>query len=712
MTLSLPLSDVVAWVVWVMVNGLLAVSSYAVGRKLDPDASPICAIVDALIIGWATVVASATVLGLFNALAGLSLLGTVSLLAAAGLLWVRQGAATARERQQAEPETGAWICAVVWLILSAIGAARILTTGLLAFPTDFDTLMYHLPLIDQWLHAGSLYAPACAQWSFPGNNELLGLWSVAPFSGDFFIALNNIIPTALLVCATVGLGDALRLSKPVTHLASIAVVSNLVVLNELVDAKNDIAVAALFTASLLFGVRYARDKRAGTLILGATSLGLLAGVKFFALGYAAVAWTAIVVLVTAARGGQQGVRFGVAWACGIFVFSGYWYLRNAAITGSFFYPLELSQGGGTLTRIYPQVWQSSFIGCGRAESIGLGINAVWKMTGPVNITALVVLPLSLAWVGFQAIGRFRQGDKLEGLILASLIALTIGAFFVLIATPYSVEDTPGTLNQLRSAFTPVRYGLSFLTLTILMSTVALEELWRGRRTIRHLLLGLLVTGILAQFIGLVLDETSFFDFTSQQSPSSSLAAVSLPSVLLCVVVVASCLALAWSTCSSRPRVRLPVTTAMIVLAIIISAGGARMLSGAWHSRFAHHYDHQFYTKTFSRIEHSVPDGSSIFVLDYRPYPFFGSRRQFKVDNPAGPVTYQSALLRVESRGAVLAAIRKEIDPPWSHYRGTEQFFFDRPGDFRPFDLGVFLSVFEVVRSSNARPYAGIDDSRE
>ena len=44
--------------------------------------------------------------------------------------------------------------------------------GVLRFPTDWDSLMYHIPLIDHWLQDGSLYAPGCAVWYFPGNTKV------------------------------------------------------------------------------------------------------------------------------------------------------------------------------------------------------------------------------------------------------------------------------------------------------------------------------------------------------------------------------------------------------------------------------------------------------------------------------------------------------------------------------------------------------------
>jgi len=679
-----------------LATATLAAGSVAVVRRLDPAARGAGAVTGALVVAWATVVASATLLGLVRLLTPFALLVAVTLASLAGLSWGRRAAAGTRvEPTRPEEARPGVVFPALWLSLGAVGFARVLTTGVFVFPTDYDTLMYHLPLIGHWLQEGSLYVPRSAHWSFPGNGELLGLWAVGPFSGDFLIGLTNIVPTVLLAASATALGGTLGLSRASRNLAAVAIVANLVVLNELVDAKNDVSVAALLLASVLYGLRWSREGSTGSLVLGATSLGLLTGVKFFALGYAAVAWATLAGLVVLTRGPRAGVRFATAWAAGAVVFGGYWYLRNAVVTGSPFYPLELAHGGGASGRVYPGVWTSTFLGCGKPEAFPLGLAAAWAMTGVVNFAALTALPLTLFTIGALGARAVRRGDRTGGLITASLVPLVIGSFLVLLATPFCVEDMPGTLNQLKSSFTPARYGISVLALSLLAAAVALESLGHRFAAV------VLAAATFAQCVGLVVGRTAFFDFMSQQSPSSAIVPTSLPPVLVAVVAVAAGLAVAWRVGSNRPSWRRPLAAALALVVLSATATGVAALSRGWHGRFTHHYNRQFYTKVFGRIATTIPDGATFLVFDYRPYPFFGSRRQYRVDNPAGPVSYAAALDRVASRGPALVAVRKEIDPPWAHYRDTEQFFFDRPAGFRPFDLGVFLSVFEVVKNPAA-----------
>src|SRR5205814_1608244 len=132
---------------------------------------------------------------------------------------------------------------------------HVITSGLLRFPGDWDTLMYHLPLVDKWLQARGLYIPDFSHWYNPGNHELLALWLAAPFSGDFLTALCN-IPSVVLLAA--GAGELARqsgLSRAWCNLMALAVLANFVVVKQLTDAENDVAVAALFLACLAYALR-------------------------------------------------------------------------------------------------------------------------------------------------------------------------------------------------------------------------------------------------------------------------------------------------------------------------------------------------------------------------------------------------------------------------------------------------------------------------
>jgi hypothetical protein len=110
-----------------------------------------------------------------------------------------------------------------WFWAFAAGAfAHVVAHGLLCFPDDFDNLMYHLPLIDHWLQRGSLCAPDGANWFLPANNELLGVWLAAPFSGDFLVGLNNVPAVVLWAAALFELCRQLGLPAAWAHPITLA----------------------------------------------------------------------------------------------------------------------------------------------------------------------------------------------------------------------------------------------------------------------------------------------------------------------------------------------------------------------------------------------------------------------------------------------------------------------------------------------------------
>ena len=289
------------------VGFILATAGWRVGRRVDPDCDFAAQAVHGIVVCWGVIVAAALLVGAVGALDGRTLLA-----AGAGLSCVLLCACKLRATpvvvSSVDPPARRteWGWPLAWSIALAFAIAHSITRGVLMLPDDWDTLMYHLPLVDQWLAAGSLYAPDASHWSHPGNNEVLAMWMVAPFSGDFLAALNNLPAVALLGFATVTLGAEVGLARPFRHLCGMVVICNSIVLHQLTNADNDVASAALLMACAGYGVRFSRGGRAADLILYAIALGLLAGIKYYSLGYAGVAWV-IVALLAAARGRRAGL---------------------------------------------------------------------------------------------------------------------------------------------------------------------------------------------------------------------------------------------------------------------------------------------------------------------------------------------------------------------------------------------------------------------
>jgi hypothetical protein len=256
--------DALAALCWLGATSLLALAAWRLSTWLDPRAPLRRRLISSYLLAWAGIVLTAFVLGTAGLLRADLWLVVISALSVSilGLLqrrFRRQTASPSTEDglNKPPPALADLLWLLVWGLVAAFWIGHVVWNGLLTFPADWDTLAYHLPLVDQWLQARSLYAPDCVHWGNPGNNELLTLWLVAPFSGDFLFAVTNLPAAVLLACAAFDLTCLLGLSRAFAHLSALAIVSNYVVLRQLVNVENDVTTAALFLTCLSYGFRYA-----------------------------------------------------------------------------------------------------------------------------------------------------------------------------------------------------------------------------------------------------------------------------------------------------------------------------------------------------------------------------------------------------------------------------------------------------------------------
>jgi len=111
-----------------------------------------------------------------------------------------------------------------------------------------------------------------------------------------------------------------------------------IVIEQISSAENDVAAAGLFMTGLAYGVRWVKNQSSADLLLAATTLGILAGIKYYALFYAIMASIGIVLLAYLVIGAPAARKSAVWILGGLLVFGGYWYVRNIAITGTPFFP--------------------------------------------------------------------------------------------------------------------------------------------------------------------------------------------------------------------------------------------------------------------------------------------------------------------------------------------------------------------------------------
>jgi hypothetical protein len=658
---------------WTGVNVVLTWAVWRLCRRVFPHDTTAQMGIHTLVVLWAAVTLACFVLGTFHLLSGIGVfgggvvlaalaLGLLQYLAARGrMLDAWPAEASAPQPYQGFPSSppaassyslGGRLASLAWLCLLSFWAAHVLTNAVAAFPRDWDSLMYHLPLIDHWLQAGSLYAPDCSLWYNASTNELLGMWIVAPFSGDFLGALNNLPACLLLALSTLELARNLNIRLPFDHLLALAVTATQVFYKQLFDNENDIAVAGLFLTCLVYGLRYLRGQTLLDLVLAAVTLGLLAGIKYYAVGYAVVAWTGLTLCVWLQESGRAALTTALVGALGGLVFCGYWYGRNIWLTGAPFFPMGFSQETNQLQNFYPDTWSSTFLGSGRSEVFPLAQAAVWKLGGPCHLLALLGAPLTLGWlIGTGVLLRARPEGRLAGAGRLFLAFLTAGAGAVLLVTPWAIETEPGTLNHLRWGYSPVRFGQSFLSLAVLALGMVFADLTHGmhwlvtwgRNTstkrsgwVSTLLLALGTSWPALLFAGLIGWQMT----RALEDPFLMVRYHNLDAILLALngLIVGLVVYLLGAILGLRIRWGIGVVLLITASAALAWAGEAS--ARHWHANFAQHYDRMFSTCVFTDLAERDPSTIRLCALNYRYYPFFGSRRQVRLCRPMKAISYE------------------------------------------------------------------------
>lgn len=546
------------------------------------------------------------------------------------------------------------------MFLLASSVALVVFGGLLEFPGDWDALMYHLPLPDHWLASHSLYAAECLHWYNPGNNELVGLWLVAPFSGDFLSALVNLPATILLALGALEVGFHIGLPVAIRHLSAVAVTAHQVVFYQLIHAGNDVAVAGLFFTSLGYVYRFTAGGRRADLVYGVTALGLLTGVKYYALGYAAVVAVAACWLIARQRGWRDLARSAGWGAAGILAFGSYWYVRNVIVAGSPVFPLGAGSAEDGFRQEYPDLWGTTFAGNRNPDLARLSLEAVGAMTGPGYLVAVATFPVSALWL---VVSAGRTGGARVALSLSAL-----GAGLVLAVTPLAVENSPDTLNQLRGQYCPVRYGLCFLSAAVLSLAVALGDLsFMARRLASFLArrMGVCPAGSVGVAAAALFPLAFGIAVVAQFFPRHYPALDVTDSLLIGGASTACLLSVLLLLAGVSHRARVRIAFLSTVALVVTSTIGIGQLSDRWHQGYARVYDRVFGDGLFEDLAAHAPRGTVICVLDLRPYPFFGSARQFQVCQPPPrlPTGLMEQYVR-ERRAAFVVARAGPGDDVW------------------------------------------------
>jgi hypothetical protein len=142
-----------------------------------------------------------------------------------------------------------------------------------------------------------------------------------------------------------------------------------------------------------------------------------------------------------------------------------------------------------------------------------------------------------------------------------------------------------------------------------------------------------------------------------------------------------------------------------------TAIAAGRLSERWHAGFAPFYDRMFERGLFTALAPSDRAPERICVLDFRPYPFFGSRRQHRVCQPHRPSSAADFYDYILDHDVTLIAGRFDFDLRSRGWENCPLYLTDRPELFTsakkaPWPYTVFRTRSSSIppdRTANAHP---------
>lgn len=234
-----------------------------------------------------------------------------------------------------------------------------LAGALLEPPQHWDSLGYHLPFPAYWVATGTLDMPhtAGACFVYPLNHELLLAWLMLPLHSDFVARFVGVGEWVMLLLALMGLARAVGMGRGAS--IGVAAIGSASLLGESVtSAGNDVAMAATFALALYFLLDLRRAPTVSRGLLAALAYGLFVGVKYPSLVYQVALVVAAAVLglslarqyrpFATEKGRLRGLVVGVLMCVAVLVGGGFAYVRNAAITGNPFFPVNVRVGPVTL----------------------------------------------------------------------------------------------------------------------------------------------------------------------------------------------------------------------------------------------------------------------------------------------------------------------------------------------------------------------------
>lgn len=224
---------------------------------------------------------------------------------------------------------------------------------------EYDSISYHLPIINHFLQNGNLYSVHFSAYAgpvgyYPSTGNLLGLWYVLPLHSTLLANLQNFDPAIAFFISGLYFGKRLKMPTSLSVLFPLLFLLSPLVLKEIGTLHVDLFFSLAFLYLLIFLYEFIQNSLPKYIVLFATSLGLFLGTKYLAIPFAII--PIIIFLIYFLKNLKSNTKkylLSLIPALILFVLAGgYWYIRNAIIAHNPIFPAELKIGGITIFEGY------------------------------------------------------------------------------------------------------------------------------------------------------------------------------------------------------------------------------------------------------------------------------------------------------------------------------------------------------------------------
>jgi hypothetical protein len=336
-------------------NGLLAVGSYAIAGAGLRQPRGLTRGLAASLVFWAASTIGLEWLGSVGAIATEPILivsGVVAGLGAA--IWWMRGGGPAGPRAADEAPAG-WEATISLAMVLAAALIFAIPSLLAAVKVVSDGPIYHLYFAARWWKAGRLILVAApfgenAATYFPANGDLWFTWLMATWGGDTLAKVGQAPFLILAGASAYGCARLLGVGRPAGTIAACWFVSSMPLLIYSFEPNVDTIFVAGYLLAAYFFLRFARaDGGTPSLVLGALAAGEALATKPTGVVFVPpLLVLAIAVLLLRPAPWKDRLGHAAIVAVVPLATGGYWFLRDAWLTGNPLYPLDVRVMGRTL----------------------------------------------------------------------------------------------------------------------------------------------------------------------------------------------------------------------------------------------------------------------------------------------------------------------------------------------------------------------------